>query len=568
MDFPDGTTKTKVHIRKHDTGKLFELQFSGNPPSNLAPGQKIKVQGKLARGKTAFAVAKDNNGRHKLTFTESAGSTAPVSGTKSLAVIVISSSDFTQTVTDAQLDSVFWSGTQNISGLYRTSSYGKMSFSKVGIYRTTLSYSTSQACNYNQYSSDAMRQIGSVNANYFLYIIPTNACGWAGLGNLCASGAWIPGGYALYGDVNAHELGHNVCMHHAAIDPDNNGTNDGEYNDTSCIMGYGGVGWRHFNAAHVDQEAWFPTGRRVDVTSSTTATIAPLEADPLSTGLPYALRLPRSGDFYYVSYRSAIDNYSSGLTNSGTVSIHHAGSTPGYSYLITNLSPGQSWTDSVNGGTISFASGNSTSATVQVSFGCVTNQPSITLQPVTQLTNTPGTSKDYLVTVINKNAVGCGVSHFILSGSLPSGFSGTFDSTTLDVAAGNSGATSLHVSSSIGETDGSFNFTVSASDSVGTASTSGQYVIDRTPPPGPSNVSVVFSRKGNKKGNTITFTNGVDDRSGLAGNNIYLNGVKINSSLVTSGSFRDAGGASGMTYGVTAIDRAGNESGKVFGTSR
>lgn len=567
IDYPDGRTRTHFQLRKHDTGELLDLEFAGKVPKGLlATGVKVNIQGKRLRNRKTFAVAADSNGNSKVTITSAGSEAAGVTGTKSLAVVIISSADFSQGVSDADIDSIFFSGARNVSGLYQISSYGNMTFSKAGIYRTTLSYATASSCDNFKYSTDAMSQLGNISAQYIVYIVPTTACTWGGWAYLNLSGAWIRADYALYGDIIAHELGHNVGLHHASINPANDETNQGEYSDMSCIMGYGAVGWRHFNAAHKDQEGWFPNGRRLDISSSTTSTIAALEATPTTTALPYVLRLPRYSDYYYVSYRSPLDNYSDGLLSGYNanipyhISIHRASSAPGYSYLISNLSPGQAWTDTINGAVINFTGSDQMSATVQVSYTCIARQMAISLQPVLQSTNVAGTQKNYLVVVTNNDSIGCGTGHFILSSSLPPGFTGAFDSTSFDISSGGSASTNFVLTSSSGEADGSFGFSLTADDASRLASISGQYLLDRIPPSMPTNLTAKYSRRGKTKGNTITFTNSTDDRSGVAGNNIYLNGVKKNTSLITSGSFRDSSGTVGMVYGVTAVDIAGNES--------
>ena len=56
----------------------------------------------------------------------------------------------------------------------------------------------------------------------------------------------------------AHELGHNLGMWHSASDLNNDGIQDAEYGDNSCIMG-NAKNWRGINAPHRMCVFYFPT---------------------------------------------------------------------------------------------------------------------------------------------------------------------------------------------------------------------------------------------------------------------------------------------------------------------
>src|SRR5213075_466026 len=68
-------------------------------------------------------------------------------------------------------------------------------------------------CDYNGWAPAARNAAtaGGVNLNAYQYVVysftSTSSCGWAGLGYLPGSGAWINGSMNLR--VVAHELGHN-----------------------------------------------------------------------------------------------------------------------------------------------------------------------------------------------------------------------------------------------------------------------------------------------------------------------------------------------------------------------
>ena len=72
-----------------------------------------------------------------------------------------------------------------------------------------------------------------------VYFMPqsVNGCAWSGKGQTAcgtACKAWMRSSSAT---TVAHELGHNLNLMHAATDPNNDGIQDSEYEDYSCIMG-------------------------------------------------------------------------------------------------------------------------------------------------------------------------------------------------------------------------------------------------------------------------------------------------------------------------------------------
>src|SRR5262249_40130857 len=139
-----------------------------------------------------------------------------------------------------------------------------------------------------------------------VYVLPSNvACGWAGYGQIgCGSNCWAMIATCDRGDVYAHELGHNLGMYHSSFDTNDDGVVDstcpwgawsggGEYCDGSDIMGISTNVWRTMNGAHKDQMGWIPSAKVVDVATSGTYAVAPLETAPSATTLPLVLRVAR-----------------------------------------------------------------------------------------------------------------------------------------------------------------------------------------------------------------------------------------------------------------------------------
>ena len=131
------------------------------------------------------------------------------------------------------------------------------------IYRIKLeNYSkATNGCNHNKVRSMALNKIKEQGIDINLYqsyvlLIPKLGCNWSGLGTLgcqnsCTS--WVQG--VGWGLVYTHELGHNLGMHHASTDPENDDKINAEYGDKSCPMG-ASLGSGYFNAPHSHQMLW------------------------------------------------------------------------------------------------------------------------------------------------------------------------------------------------------------------------------------------------------------------------------------------------------------------------
>lgn len=205
---------------------------------------------------------------------------------------------------------------------------------------------------------------------HFVYIMnsysPCGAAGWGLIGCYPNCISWV---FLSYPDIIAHELGHNIGMHHASSDYNNDKISDSEYGDTSCIMGYSGVPLRHFNAVHKELVGWIPANNIINgIDQNGTHTISALSA-PLSN-YPVSLKMPIDGDNYVVSFRSTL-GFDSNLqlyypTFYNRISIHREGYY-GYSYIIGVLDVGETYT--VGAATVHFLGFEDQLAQVQISFG-------------------------------------------------------------------------------------------------------------------------------------------------------------------------------------------------------
>lgn len=379
-------------------GRLYRLVVATDSQDMYRTGDKVRVSGTLLTSQdeipeilvdtiqhTGIGIAAYNN----------------QIGSKKILILRVNFTDSSPSCTTGEIAGLMWTGTKNINGLYQASSWGQLSFPQDNnadgnpdVVDVNINLSIGTTCSASNYSAwaqaakNAATALGYTLSNYngVVYVLPDNVpCGWAGLGYV---GCFYPGGLCQswiktceLADVYAHELGHNLGMMHAAIDADDNGAVDAscggyscEYNDQSCIMGYGGVGWRHFNTYHKLESGWLPDERVTNVSSSGTFSMLSADANPAS-GSPSTTRqlaivnVPGDSKVYYVSYRTQADGYSSNLsgTYAGKIQIHRVDSSTGNSLLVANLTQGQSY--SGRGSVVVTAQAISGSeATIQIAY--------------------------------------------------------------------------------------------------------------------------------------------------------------------------------------------------------
>jgi hypothetical protein len=184
-----------------------------------------------------------------------------------------------------------------------------------------------------------------------MYVIPriSGVCsGWSGLAQVgCGSScrSWMRTTTAT---VYAHEIGHNLGMHHASTDLDNDGVIDLEYGDQSDIMGSSSI-WRQFNGPHKVQMAWVPETEVVELFGGGVwdFTIDALEIDPALALNPQVIRISRP-DWptrpYYLSYRAQIGyDITLSSTYRNRLQVHSAQGSR--TYYIDGLDDGETFDD-------------------------------------------------------------------------------------------------------------------------------------------------------------------------------------------------------------------------------
>ena len=507
-------------------------------------------------------------------------STATVQGDQKTLSILVNFNDKAITCTAADVANRV-SGTTGttVNTLYKNSSRGLVSFSGTAVGPYTINHSGTGSCDPTAWgvaAEDAARAAGVDPAQYsrVSYVTPRNTtCGWSGLAFMPGRQSWIQACDAT--GLHAHELGHNLALHHAA-------TPAAEYGDASDPMGSAqAVG---LNGANRVMAGWQPLGTVLDVASGGSYSVATL-SDNTVVSTPQVLRLPKSdtAESYYVSLREAIASDAAlGAQFVNTLSVHRAtGSLPTRTYLMQVLAAGQSFTDATNGITITNQGVSSNVATVGVTMAaavCARSAPSLSLTPASQ-TAAPGSTLGYTMTVLNNNSAACGTATFNLSQVVPAGFSATLSATSLALGAAASGSVTWAATSGGTTPGGTYALDATATDASASTSTvtgHASYIVYSAPPPPPPPppptgdttppLVSITSPSANAVlagGKTLSIAAAASDASGIQAVEIYVDGALLardtGSPYVATWTLRRA--SKGLhTIKARAIDNAGNAS--------
>ena len=456
--------------KEHGSDKKdkFTLVFGQDPPKGVIGGSKVAATGKL-NGKVLSIKSGGDASSFEVT---AAAEVAAATGNYNITIIPVNFLDSTLGATSAQISDV---ATVALSNFYQEASYGKMTVSFTVKNTVTINYNGLGNCNYGTWAS-AADQAAGVNSGYRMYVLAPSGCGWGGLAYLPGNQSWINGSYWSWQAVYPHEFGHNIGMHHAY-----SYLNNYEYGDHSCCMGNPSYP-PHCNAPHKVQMGWMNSGT-VTTTSangSYTYTLTALESNTTSTQI---IKIPKAdtGDNYYVSYRAPIGldatNLEGGYQN-GT-SVHHYSSGATWTYLKGVFFDGQTYTDSVNGISITQTAHTSNTCTIQVSINA-------NARPTAVATATPTSGNAPLLVTLDGTA-----------SSDPDGTITSYSWYFGDGATG-SGATVQHTYANPGTYYPSLTVTDN-SGAAASANTSAITVLDPNALNAPSNLSASVS------GSTVTL---------------------------------------------------------------
>jgi len=486
-----------------------------------------------------------------------------VQGNQLTSSILVNFSDKALTCTAADVEGRLLGSTgPTVNNNYLESSRGLVSFSGKAVGPYTINYASTGTCDYSGWATAANAAAKAAGFDPALYqrvnyVTPGNStCGWSGLAYMPGKQSWVQscGSTGVY----SHELGHNLSLHHAS-------TPASEYGDGSDPMG--GARVVDHNGANRTMAGWLPAGAVQDVGTGGSYALASVSTNATAAS-PQVLRIvkPDTNEYYYVSFRQALNldaSLSSGYLNN--ISVHRAaGTLPTRTYLLQNVAVGGTFTDAVNGITLTNQGVANGTVTVGVGFSggsCVRSAPLVSVSPSSQ-TAAPGATISYGVSVTNKNTAYCGSSTFAMGQVLPAGFSGGFAVPNLSIAAGASASTTWSVSSSAQTAAGTYPFDATAADSSfgnsATAHASEIVYLDSILP----TVSITSPAAGAVVSGRVSILASASDDTRVASVEFYVDGALIGrdsgSPYSTAWNTRKAGFGS-HTIMVRAIDAAGNK---------
>jgi hypothetical protein len=321
-DYFEGGTTHFLWILKQTGGAESELDLP-IAPVELKSGMRVSVSGE--RGSTA--IVPNSIAVLAEAPAANAGPIASAVNNKVLVILLNFKGTATQAFTQAQADSVFFSGAQSVANYWAETSFGKQTMTGSVTPWLTASFAIPATCDYTAIATEARRlataagyNLGTYqNTHYLFERVP--ACGWAGLGDVSGPESWS-NGYNTLG-VIGHEIGHNLGLGHANSLPCNGvsiatncpvGTGRPEYGDPWDIMGNQST--RHVNAWQKNSLGWVPDAAVATHAGGTaTYTLSPLTSPG---GTLYAIQVPAAVHrTYWVEYRQAT-GFDNGLPASAT----------------------------------------------------------------------------------------------------------------------------------------------------------------------------------------------------------------------------------------------------------
>jgi hypothetical protein len=567
----------------------LRMEFKGAAPNNLIAGSKVNIHGQ--KNGHVFQVEQID------VQATTTGSTSPsTSGsTDVLATAVVERKAVTLLVnmkngvnsagTVSAVSGDMYDNTSSMAGQYDASSYGQLSFKrdtdgdgKADVFGPfTIDADATASCDYYDwaYKAEAAAKSAGIDLTKYqhkVFVLPSytqlTQCGWAGVGNLACGDscrAWVA--YNWKG-IYSHELGHNLAMHHAGVDSDNNGVLESEYGDGSSIMGSAAYA-NQFNAPNKVQLGWMAafTGSVLSVNGvgNNSFSLSALELDRRTQNPDIqVLTHPRAaGGNYYISFRQTVGNYGAQSDYANKVSVHSYDGGSTQTRLIKALVAGEQFTDANSGFSVSYVGSSADGLTAEVAISsigssttsCSPSAPSFSISPANQ-TGLPGSQFAYNLTVKNNDSSSCSATTFNLAASTGS-LTSSLSAASLSLTPGTSSTSQLKVTSSATNSDGLYLLTASVQASNhSSVSGNGSVSLDGTAPTTPSNLIGTLKRGVV----TLSWSGSTDNLSGVAPYRVLRNGVMSATTSTTSFSDRNLVAGTTYTYQVYAVDKAGNVS--------
>jgi len=578
--YEDSATGARLKHFLNTSNKRYQLEFT-DAPLDWQSGTKVRATGRLKNADTLALSASSGVQMLALPTVNTFGEQ------KTLVVLINFKDNGAQPYTAGDVNAVTF---QSVSAYYLENSY-QQTWLTGAVYGWFTINATSATCDTSTWASlaDQAAQGAGVNLSNYprrIYAFPdTAACNWWGLGTVGGnpSRAYINGSYQL--KVVGHEFGHNLGEYHShsrACDP--TGCTTSDYGDDHDIMGLNSSG--HLNAFQKERLGWLNYGSSPPAQTITTSGSYHVDAmEPVGLA-PKALKIQIARDssgmrtFYYIEAQTGV-GFDGG--NSPGVLLHTGYEASGdSSYQIdvdpftaaydSVLDPGQTFTDSAAGVTISTTSLDASGAWVTVTVSgpaCAPASPTVTMSPSGMRSAAAGASVAYTMNVKNNDSNTCDTSTFGLSSLVPSGWTSSFGAANVSLAPGGSTSTSFTVTSAANASGqysvqaGAMRPTMSGSDTetlniissfnvslTAGSSKGGQYQVTAT----------VTANSAPAAGVSVRFT--IQDPN----NGLRVLSATTNSSGVAAVSFRPGKRDPTGTYSVQAVATLNGISGSATGS--
>jgi chitodextrinase len=314
-DVATGQATYEYHLQTARERVKVKFPRGTSAPDGFVNGAVVRLRGNRDGG--TFAAA---DGAATGTVLQSAPGW---SGPRKLAVILMNfTNNTTKPFTRGYANGVVFTNANSVRAYYAEQSHGAMVLQGTTFDWVKVPYS-STSCQFQAWETAAKaalkaRGVDLSSYTNFMFMFPhTSACAWGGLAYLPGPSSWINGTPSLR--VPAHELGHNLGVHHASS---LRCTKDGvrvalsatctksEYGDPFTTMGTAKT--RHVSNLSLVQIGYMPTEATKTIVTSGTYWLAKAQG----TSGVRILAIPRGdGTTLYLEYRrpygTYFDNFSS-----------------------------------------------------------------------------------------------------------------------------------------------------------------------------------------------------------------------------------------------------------------
>ena len=455
-DFKNKKSKSEFKIQELDKDnkvkKTYSLNFAA-PIPYIESGTIVSISGFSLDGELVIQGGGSGGGLESFETPR----LSPIGSQKILVLMFNFTDDPREPVSKSQINDLLFSDLPtSVKSFYKINSYEKtvLEGDVVGYYKIPYS---NKDCTYYEWGP-AARAIAFDNGinldsyTRYLYVFPSRgncwAPAWATIGGN-PSEAWMVD--VISPGIYAHELGHNFGSAHAnTLDCKEKAIDFGEfgywekcsvreYGDPTDVMGFSAWGNSfQFNAPHKEEVQYLDQSQIVAIDGERTITISALENKDSNIK---AARIPISqiGEYYYLSYRKAIDfdqNLKNGITQGIGIHLWRRinqyydfsaqtklidNSPEGYEYNDFNnssLIDGQVFEDLLNGISVKQLGHNSDSAEVEIKIDksvCRHFDPDFNINPLSQV-GSPGQELIYIAEIKNNDSSNCSPTDFNIYG--------------------------------------------------------------------------------------------------------------------------------------------------------